>query len=134
MAWSISDLFPDWGDTGTKPSDNTQRDVGDQVPAEEYDYIWYAANELENEVRAALTDIDSDADGAVDEADSGVDGFVIAGNSTVQGDISDDDGNTIWNDSAKHVEVANISKQTQSVEVRTSDPSNLSDGDIWIIE
>jgi hypothetical protein len=129
--WSISNLFPSWGDTGTKPANGTDREGGDQISDEEYDYLWYALNELEDEVRAALTDLDSDQDGAVDEADAGVNGFVIQGSSTVEGDISDNDGNLIWNDSAKYVEV---SRETRELEVRTSDPSNPDDGRIWIIE
>jgi hypothetical protein len=70
MAWSISDLFPPWGDTGERPSDNFQYDGGDQVNEKHLDYLWDNVAALESEVRSALTDIDSDKDGIVDEADT----------------------------------------------------------------
>jgi hypothetical protein len=106
--WSISDLFPSWGDTGTKPPEGTDREGGDQISDEEYDYLWYALNELEDEVRSALTDLDSDQDGAVDEADAGVDGFDFLGSAILGGDVTDGSGNTLWNDSAKYVPVDSL--------------------------
>lgn len=69
MAWSITDLFPPWGDNGERPPDNFQYDGGDQVNEKHLDYLWYEVGELEKEVRAALEDIDSDKDGTVDNAD-----------------------------------------------------------------
>jgi hypothetical protein len=112
--WSISDLFPSWGDTGTKPADGTDRDGGDQISDEEYDYLWYAVNELENEVRDALTDLDSDQDGAVDEADAGVDGFDFLGSAILGGDVTDGSGNTLWNDTAKYVPVSSLQQGSGS--------------------
>lgn len=106
--WSISNLFPNWGDTGTKPPEGTDREGGDQISDEEYDYLWYALNELEDEVRSALTDIDSNQDGAVDEADAGVDGFTLLGSTILGGDVTDGSGNTLWNDAAKYVPVDSL--------------------------
>jgi hypothetical protein len=70
MAWNIADLFPPWGDSGSRPGDNFNYQGDDQVNEKHFDYLWHSLNELENEVRSALTDIDSDKDGVVDEADS----------------------------------------------------------------
>lgn len=70
MAWSISDLFPPWGDSGERPADNFNYQGGDQVNEKHLDYLWYAVGQLEDEVRSALTDVDSDGDGVVDEADT----------------------------------------------------------------
>jgi hypothetical protein len=70
MAWSISDLFPPWGDGGEIPPDNFQYDGGDQVNEKHLDYLWDKVGGLEDEVRSALTDIDSDKDGSVDNADN----------------------------------------------------------------
>lgn len=70
MAWSISDLFPTWGDSGEQPAENFQYDGEDQVNEKHFDYLWDSLYTLEDQIRSALTDIDSDADGTVDEADS----------------------------------------------------------------
>jgi microcystin-dependent protein len=69
MAWSITDLFPSWGDSGEQPPDGFQYDGGDQVNEKHLDYLWSSVGSLEDEVRAALDDLDDDGDGVVDEAD-----------------------------------------------------------------
>jgi len=69
MAWSISDLFPPWGDSGSRPADNFQYDGGDQVNEKHLDYLWNQVSTLENETRAALNDIDSDSNGVVNNSD-----------------------------------------------------------------
>lgn len=70
MAWSITDIIPPWGDSGERWSNNFQYQGGDQVNEKHLDYFISSVGTLEDDVRAALTDIDSDADGIVDEADT----------------------------------------------------------------
>lgn len=91
MAWSISDLFPTWGDSGEKPSSNFQYDGGDQVNEKHIDYLWDSVGTLEDETRAALSDIDGDGDGIVDEADYAND----ADASTYKGNDIDPDGDGV---------------------------------------
>lgn len=90
MSWSISDLIPNWGDTGERPSDNFNYQGGDQVNEKHIDYLWASVGSLEDEVRSALQDIDSDQDGVVDQAD---DALLFKGN-----DI-DSDGDGVVNSS-----------------------------------
>lgn len=97
MAWNISDLFPPWGDSGERPSDNFDYEGKDQVNEKHFDYLWDNVGALENEVRSALTDIDADSDGVVDEADT-----VTAGGN-LKGDLRAVDGEVIWDESEGHI-------------------------------
>jgi hypothetical protein len=94
MAWSITDLFPSWGDSGEQPPDGFQYDGGDQVNEKHLDYLWSSVGSLEDEVRAALDDLDDDGDGVVDEADYAND----ADASTYKGSDIDSDGDGVVNE------------------------------------
>lgn len=89
MAWSISDWFPSWGDSGEQPSSGFNYQGQDLVNEKHFDYLWNALYNLEDEMRAALSDIDSDADGVVDEADSA---------NTYKGNDIDTDGDGVVNE------------------------------------
>lgn len=89
MAWSITDLFPPWGDSGSQPPTNKNYQGEEQVLQSHLDYLWDSLHTLEQDARSALTDIDADGDGRVDAAD---DTPLIKGN-----DI-DTDGDAIVND------------------------------------
>lgn len=82
MAWSITDYFPSWGDSGEQPSAGFNYQGGDQVNEKHLDYLWSSLHDIQDEIQAALNDIDSDGDGIVDEADfaNDVDSTAIAGN------------------------------------------------------
>lgn len=122
MAWSVSDYFPSWGDTGEKPPSNKNYSGGEQVNEKHFDYLWNALDQLEAEVWSALSDIDSDKDGKVDAADT-ADTATDATNvtATYKGNDIDNDGDGI----------VNASHYTQSVEQRNDDPSSP-DGRVWI--
>jgi hypothetical protein len=83
MAWSISDQFPIWGESGESPPDGFFYEGGDQVNEKHLDYLWDSVYTLETEVGDALNQIDSNGDGIVDEADaarSASTNFDLAGN------------------------------------------------------
>lgn len=123
MAWSITDLFPPWGDSGSKPADNFQYDGGDQVNEKHLDYLWASVGQLENEVRSALTDIDADQDGVVDETDS-----VTAGGSLL-GNLVDSVGNVIYDDTNKEVPTVRLQADTDGDSlIEAFDESLLKDG------
>lgn len=69
MAWTITDRFPSWGESGEFPADGFFYEGGDQVNEKHLDALWNGIKGLENDVQAALNDIDSDSDGTVDNAD-----------------------------------------------------------------
>jgi hypothetical protein len=112
MAWSISDLFPSWGDSGERPSTNFQYDGGDQVNEKHLDYLWSSVGSLEDDVRSALNDIDSDGDGVVDKADSGASNFSFDGAVTLGGDLSAVDGETIWSENNSHIPTIQLQADT----------------------
>jgi hypothetical protein len=108
MTWSISDLFPPWGDSGEEPAEGFSWDGGDIVNEKYLDYLYYWAGSMEGGFRSALTDIDSDGDGVVDEAetanaykgndiDSDGDGVVNAADTTplYKGNDIDSDGDGV---------------------------------------
>lgn len=135
MAWSISDLFPPWGDSGERPSDNFQYDGGDQVNEKHLDYLWSQVGALENEVRSALTDLDSDGDGVVDKADSGATGFTFDGGATLNGnltlgnDLIATNGETIWDESNSYIPTVRLQADTDGDGlVEAFDESLLKDG------
>jgi hypothetical protein len=109
MAWSISDLFPPWGDTGERPSDNFQYDGGDQVNEKHLDYLWDSVGALENEVRSALNDIDSDGDGIVDEAET------LTSGGNLRGDLEAVNGEVIWDESANYIPQARLQNDTVTI-------------------
>jgi hypothetical protein len=109
MAWSISDLFPPWGDTGERPSDNYQYDGGDQVNEKHLDYLWDSVSALEDEVRSALNDIDSDGDGIVDEADT------LTSGGNLKGDLETVNGEVIWDESQTHIPQARLQNDSITV-------------------
>jgi hypothetical protein len=93
MAWTISDRFPSWGETGEFPGAGFFYEGGDQVNEKHLDALWNGLNGLEGELQAALTDIDSDADGIVDESDT----LTAGGN--LKGDLLAVGGEVIWDES-----------------------------------
>lgn len=87
MAWTITERFPSWGETGEFPANGFFYEGGDQVNEKHLDALWNGVDGLEEDVQAALNDIDSDADGIVDEADTLTAGGTALGDMTVQGNI-----------------------------------------------
>lgn len=96
MAWSTSNYFPEWGDSGERPSDGFQYDGGDQVNEKHLDYFLNALDEFEDDVWTALEDIDSDGDGVVDDSDQ------FAGTAPSDGSsgqfLQTDGSSTAWED------------------------------------
>lgn len=115
MAWSISDLFPPWGDSGERPPDNYDYSGGDQVNQKHFDYLWNQVTNMEDEIRSAFTDIDSDKDGIVDKADE-ADTVVAGGN--LKGDLKAVDGEVIWDESSTHIPDAALKKARTDVSER----------------
>jgi len=70
MSWDIPERFPPWGETGENPSAGFFYEGGDQVNEKHLDALWNNIQNLEADIRSALSDIDSDQDGVVDEADN----------------------------------------------------------------
>lgn len=70
MAWSITERFPVWGETGEFPTAGFFYEGGDQVNEKHFDALWNGVNGLEEDIQDSLDDIDGDADGVVDEADT----------------------------------------------------------------
>lgn len=97
MAWSISDRFPSWGETGEFPGTGFFYEGGDQVNEKHLDALWNGLNGLEGEIQSALNDIDNDADGIVDEADT-----VTAGGN-LKGDLLAVGGEVVWDESAGYI-------------------------------
>jgi len=135
MSWSISDLFPPWGDSGERPPDNFQYDGGDQVNEKHLDYLWTQVGALENDVRDALDDIDDDKDGTVDEADSSL---TYKGNdidSDGDGTVDESDsaltykGNDIDSDGDGVVDAANSATDANNVTATYKGNDIDSDGD-----
>lgn len=123
MAWTISDQFPPWGDTGERPSDNKNYAGGDQVNEKHFDYLWYSCGVIENDVRAALTDIDSDKDGIVDEADT----LTAGGN--LKGDLTAVGGEIIWDESAGYIPAPRVQQGPGSgLDADTVDGQQAADG------
>ena len=125
MAWSISDLFPPWGDNGERPSDNFNYQGGDQVNEKHLDYLWYSVGELEDEVRSALEDLESDGDGFVDGADA------ANGDFELDGDLIAPDGEIIWDESQNFINVDRLQikdGEAQEIDVDEFSRDNASDG------
>lgn len=97
MAWTITERFPSWGETGEFPADGFFYEGGDQVNEKHLDALWNGIDGLEEDVQAALNDIDSDADGIVDETDT-----VTAGGN-LKGDLLAVGGEIIWDESEGYI-------------------------------
>lgn len=113
MAWSITERFPSWGETGTMPADGFFYEGGDQVNEKHLDALWNGISGLEEDVQSALNDIDSDGDGVVDKADA------LAAAATLDGDLSAANGETIWDESATYIPQARL--QNDSITVSGGD-------------
>jgi len=126
MAWSISSLFPSWGDTGEQPPSNFEYQGGDQVNEKHLDYLWDSVGTLEDETRSALNDIDADGDGIVDEANgaqSASTNFNLNGNAltdTAQGYLDlTGDGNDLRLATGKAIEDESGNNRMEISSVRT---------------
>ena len=163
MAWSISDLFPSWGESGSSPADGFFYEGGDQVNEKHLDYLWDSLKTLENQIRSALTDIDSDGDGVVDEADtanlykgndidSDGDGKVdaadtadTAGSAVGVFELADDltasDGEIIWDESESHIPSENVESVSTEIDLKeyqsindAPDPANVTNPQIAYLQ
>jgi len=91
--WTITDRFPDWGETGEFPPIGFFYEGGDQINQKHLDALWNGIKKFEDETRDALDDIDGDGDGVVDEADA------LTADGEFLGDVTNSSGTTIWDDS-----------------------------------
>jgi len=121
MAWTITERFPSWGETGEFPADGFFYEGGDQVNEKHLDALWNGVDGLEEDVQAALDDIDSNADGVVDKADSGAAGFTFDGGATLSGDLTLGNdllatgGEVIWDESNGWIPQARLENDTVTV-------------------
>lgn len=118
MAWTITERFPSWGETGAFPAAGFFYEGGDQVNEKHLDALWNGLNGLEEDVQAALSDIDSDADGVVDKADT------LSAGASLDGDLLAAGGEVIWDESETYIPNARL--QYDSLTVTAGD--GLKDG------
>jgi len=111
------------GSTGTKPPVSRDFENQDPLDANEFDYFVNTTFEDIKDIIDFLDLLDSDGDGTVDAADSATDATNVT--ATYKNNDIDSNGDGI-------VDEADISDQTRRFEVRTNDPSNPSDGQVWI--
>lgn len=109
MAWTITERFPSWGETGEFPADGFFYEGGDQVNEKHLDALWNGVNGLEEDLQAALNDIDADADGIVDETDT-----VTAGGN-LKGDLLAGGGEIIWDESQGYIPQARLENDSLTV-------------------
>lgn len=131
------------GDTGVKPAQDLNFQTGGFPDPEVFDWFWSEVPAAVNDHADLLSEIDNNEDGVVDEAeyaqntdsykdndlDSDGDGKVDAAetaDTAISVDGADVDGQV---SSAASADVAD---QAKRFEVRTNDPSNPDDGQVWI--
>lgn len=111
---------PDYthGSTGTKPPNGRNFETRDELPADELDWLFNTPIESLKDVIGYLDTVDTDGDGKVDAAETADSANSVNG-ADVNGQVS----------SAAQADVAD---QAARFEVRTNDPSNPDDGQVWI--
>lgn len=114
MAWTITERFPSWGESGEFPAAGFFYEGGDQVNEKHLDALWNGINGLEEDVQSALNDIDSDSDGVVDKANN------LAAGAVLDGDLVATDGEVIWDESSTHIPQGRL--QNDSVTINASSP------------
>jgi len=111
------------GSTGEKPPDGKEF-VKDERPDEShFDWWWYTVTE---KINSLIGDIGDIADGTTKVG--------AASSADTAGSASKLKGNDIDTDGDGKVDAANIADQSRRFEVRTSDPNDPDDGQVWIIE
>lgn len=106
------------GSTGTEPSSPIDYQNGDPVDESEFDYFIYTPFNKIKELIDFLEEVDSNGDGKVDAAE--------AADSAASVDGADVDGQV------SSAQSANVADQAKRFEVRTNDPPNPDDGQVWI--
>jgi len=124
----LSSVWPQWGSSGSKPSDGKDYSGGDNPQADHYDYLWNYIRVGFGKVEDRLNAIDSDDDGVVDEADYAND----ADASTYKGsDIdSDGDGRVDYADTSQLVKGTDIDSDGDGV-VNEADYANDADASTY---
>lgn len=110
------------GAQGSKPTSALDFQTGDAIPPENFDWYWYTVIQAINDHASLLEAIDSDENGTVDAAEAAAaatNATNVTG--TYKGNDIDSDGDGVVDES----------DQTQSLEVRTNDPSAV-EGRVWI--
>jgi hypothetical protein len=121
MAWSITDRFPTWGESGEFPADGFFYEGGDQVNEKHLDALWNGIKGLENETRGALEDLDSDGDGKVDAAEN-ADFATNAGDAdTVDGEDASAFADATHGDEAHNVDYTTLTEVNNSADVPNAD-------------
>lgn len=119
------------GDTGTKPPNGLDFQSGGFPEPEEFDWFWSQVPSAINDHANLLEAIDTDEDGVVDEATTAQSATSYKGN-----DIDSDGDGKVDSaesaDTATTADTATVADEAKAFEVRTNDPSNPDDGQVWI--
>lgn len=111
------------GDTGEQPPDDLNFQSGDKPNPEQFDWFWNNVSSVIDSHADTLETIDSDGDGQVDAADSADQATNVT--ETYKGNDIDTDGDGTVNN-------ADIADEAKRMEIRTSDPTDPDDGQMWI--
>lgn len=107
----------DHGSTGTQPPQPRDYNTGDPLDADELDYYLHTEFTTLDEIITALTELEN---GTIQVASADAADVAASANSVAGSDV---DG---------QVNSAAEADQAKRFEVRTNDPSNPQDGQLWI--
>lgn len=63
MPVELTQVWPNWGDTGSRPADGENYQAGENLTEAEMDYLWYQINELAGTVETTLNANESSIEG-----------------------------------------------------------------------
>jgi len=110
------------GDTGTEPANGSDFQSGERPDPQEFDWWWYTVT---TKINSLVDDVVAIKNGDVKVGDATTADNATNVTATYKGNDIDSDGDG-------KVDQAVVADQTTSFEVRSSDPSSPSDGQVWI--